>query len=50
MCFHGRKLAAFNSIIQLNFYLKMREEGYDPSFIFTVAFMNLTPLFFIRNV
>jgi len=50
MNFRGRKLAAFNFIIKLNFFLKIREEGYDPSFIFTIAFMNITPLFFIRNI
>lgn len=50
MTFRGRKLAAFNFIIKLNFFLKAREVGYDPSFIFTIAFMNITPLFFIRNI
>ena len=50
MNFRGRKLAAFNFIIKLKFFLKMREEGYDPSFIFTIAFINLTPLFFVRNI
>jgi ribosomal protein S7 len=46
--YRGRKLSAFNFFIKLSSAIKLQK--LDPISIFTIAFMNLTPLFFVRNI